>query len=995
MARATPRVEDGILRLAEGDETRSVPVGAPGWFAWLAGATTFAYAGPDGGFTARQETVGQGRGGRYWKAYRRSGGRLHRAYLGRSEDLTLARLESAAAELAGRAGGDPVAPPTNLPAALTSFVGRERELAELAALLPTTRLLTLAGAGGVGKTRLALELARTAPSGFPDGVWLADLAPLADPLLVPQAVTTTLGIQEQAGRPLTQRLAAWLASKTALLVLDNCEHLLDACAALAEALLSACPGLSLLATSREPLGIAGETVWRVPSLALPDAGDRASVEALTRAEAVRLFADRARASRPGFAVTAQNAAAVAELCRRVDGIPLALELAAARLRTLPVEEVAARLDDRFRLLTGGSRTALPRHRTLRATIDWSHELLTEPERVLFRRLSVFAGGCTLEAAEAVCNGDGIEDGAVVDLVARLADKSLAQMEDRDGAARCRLLETVRQYAAEKLAEAGEAEATRARHAAWCAALAERAEPALVGPEQAAWLDRLAAERDNLRAALAWSLERDPAAGLGLAASMWAFWRMRGSHFEGCGWLERLLARAPARTATRVKSLLAVAFLARMQGDRASARAWADEALALGRTLGDPAPIMRALTELGTIDLHGGDYQSARAWLEEALPLWRSAGDQHDLAEGLRRLGMLEGAVGGYARARALLGESLALHRAAGELEHVSRSLRELAWVTLCQGEPGQARALAAEALAIAGQVRMPVSMAIAQERLGQVACWEGDLDEAAGLFEASLAGARAVNYLERIGWALVGLGQTALRQGDAAGARPWLEEALAVCCAKADRQGIGAALHELGLTAWRAGDAADATGRLGESLALRRELGERLGIAEGLEGLAAVEAETGQAERAARWLGAADGLREAIGAPLPPVERPEHEATLAAVRATLGEPAFAAAWSAGQAMTVERAVAEALGEADGAPPPAPAAPASPPAPGGLTGREVEVLRLLAAGRSNRQIAAALSVSVRTIERHVGNLYLKIDAHNRADATAFAFRHGLL
>jgi predicted ATPase len=411
----------------------------------------------------------------------------------------LRTVESVEAEPAPRT---PERPPHNLPSELSSFVGREKELAEVKRLLENTRLLTLTGSGGCGKTRLALAAASELVEGFEDGVWLVELASLADPSLVPQSVAYALGVREQPGRTPTEALSDYLGSRKVLLLLDNCEHLVEACAELAEALLHSCAELRVLATSREALGITGEVAWLVPSLSLPDLRRLPDIESLPRYESARLFVERAAAVKPTFTLTEQNAAAVAQVCYRLDGIPLAIELAAARAKVLPVEQIADRLDDSIGLLAAGSRTAMPRHRTLHATMDWSHELLPDEERALFRRLSVFAGGFTLEAAESVCTGGGLERGEVLDLLSHLVDKSLVIMREEGGEGRYRLLETVRQYGREKLSASSEAEQASERHAGYYLALAEEAEPELKGAGQVAWVERLEQERDNLRAAMA-------------------------------------------------------------------------------------------------------------------------------------------------------------------------------------------------------------------------------------------------------------------------------------------------------------------------------------------------------------------------------------------------------------------------------------------------------------------------------------------------------------
>jgi predicted ATPase len=539
-------------------------------------------------------------------------------------------------ELARTAHGDspstglvPAVPRHNLPAPLNRFVGRDHEITDVQRALASTRLLTLTGAGGVGKTRLAIEVAPQVRADYPDGVWLVELAPLADPALVPNAVAAALGVT-LSGERAREVLAESLRGKHLLLVLDNCEHLIEACAALAEALLRACPALHILATSREALNIPGEGMWRVPPMAA--------------AESARLFADRARSAAPDFALTARTAPLVERICARLDGIPLAIELAAARVRALPVEQIAARLDDRFRLLTGGTRTALPRQQTLRGSIDWSYDLLSEPERALLRRLAAFAGGWTLEAAEAVCAGGGVEAGDVLDLLTRLVDKSLvaAQTDEGGEVTRYGLHETIRQYAAEKLAERGEADAARRRHARYYLGFVrENAPPVLrrtgepvqypFGAGTTPWLRRLEGERDNLRAALAWGLREatDPGdvdAGVQLALWLSELWRVRGSRSEAGAWLERALGHTDpaARTRTRAQLLNALADSVLHAGDVARADALTREALAIYRERGDRYGTMITLSQG---HLSQGGPAEAQAVLAEWLAL------AHDLSQG--------------------------------------------------------------------------------------------------------------------------------------------------------------------------------------------------------------------------------------------------------------------------------------------------------------------------------------------------------------------------
>jgi len=616
---------------------------------------------------------------------------------------------------------EPQPTPTNLPAALTSFVGRGRELAALGhALAPGPvgcRLLTLTGLGGCGKTRLVLRVAADSQAHYPDGVWLIELAALADPALVAGAVAAVLGVREAPDEPVLTTLADALQPRRLLLVLDNCEHLVAACAEVATTLLRACPHLQILATSREALGMAGEVVWRVPSLALPPITDalRAAATAATTAtamatattavapmdatagsggpegilrldrlerfEAVQLFLERARAARPDFALSAHNAFAVVDVCRRLDGLPLAIELAAARLGALSVQEVAARLDDCFGLLKTGNRAALPRHQTLRGVLDWSYTLLSLPEQALLRRLAVFAGGWTLAAAETVCAGGVVRADEVLDLLASLEAKSLVVLADSpaggstaitaigDGKSRYGFLETVRQYALARLEEGGAAEETRLRFARHYLALAETAEPELVKRDQVAWLARLDAEHDNMRAALArvGATVDTPAAasasasasmewaalGLRLVAALWWYWFVRDYLSEGRRWLEGTLAldvyrghdaetgdAADRTRTTRAKALRGAAILASQQGDYGRAGTLLGEAIALSKAAGDRKGVAGALNSLGRITQMQGDYAHAAPLYEESLAMQRALGNGQGIAGTLNNLGLV-------------------------------------------------------------------------------------------------------------------------------------------------------------------------------------------------------------------------------------------------------------------------------------------------------------------------------------------------------------------
>ena len=594
------------------------------------------------------------------------------------------------------------ATPNNLPQQVTSFIGRERELAEVKGLLDRTRLLTLVGAGGIGKTRLSLQAAADAMDEFPDGVWFVELAPLTDAQRLPQAVATVLGVKEEAGRPVIEALLKHLKDRQLLLVLDNCEHIVQACAELASQVLQAAPKLKVLASSRERLRTAGEQIYAVPTLSLPDADRALTAESLKQFEAARLFIERAVAVQPSFEATDRNAHDISDICLRLDGIPFALELAAARVRALPVDALAARLGDRFRLLGGGDRAALPRQQTLRAMIDWSYDLLTEAERTVLRRLALFAGGWTLEAAEAVAAGDDVNESDVLDLMSHLVEKSLVVMEPAGG--RYRLLDTVRQYAQERLEESGEGDTGRDRHLAFYLAFAARARPQLVGAEQGEWLARLDQERENLLSAHVWCSDaRDGVeSGLKLASSLRRYWMIRGLLGLGHRVTIEALARSPAheRSQTRCQALFDAGQLSGWMGRYQEAQAYLEESLAVARAIGDKQMVARALQPLG-MALHGqGDLATARAHFEEGLVLARELKNKRELAAALNALAQLNRAEGELEAAEPLYQDALALAREMGDPESVAIALLNLAMVSVSRGSGDQAREMLLEVCAI-------------------------------------------------------------------------------------------------------------------------------------------------------------------------------------------------------------------------------------------------------------------------------------------------------
>jgi predicted ATPase/class 3 adenylate cyclase len=649
--------------------------------------------------------------------------------------------------------------PNNLPLELTSFVGRAAEVAAVSTLLVETRMLTLVGTGGVGKTRLALRVAAEALSEFADGVWLVELASLSDPALVPQAVTAAMNRREDPDRTPLASLVAAVAQRRLLLLLDNCEHLIDACAGLTEALLRACPHLRILATSREALSSGGEVAWRVPSLSLPDP-DRGDPVEMTACDAVRLFVERARVARPGFEVTAANRAAVAQVCRRLDGIPLALELAAARLRGLSLEELAARLDERFRLLTGGRRTALPRQQTLQATVEWSYGLLEERERLLFDRLSVFAGSFSLASVEAVCAGGDISEPEVLELLLLLVDKSLVVAQDGGvGTTRYRLLETLSQYGRERLAERADAAAVRERHAEYFASLDEVSVERFWGPEQRATLERLHAESQDLLAALDWFLEGGaPAQALRLLVPLeiaGIFARTTG----GRALVTRLLS-APALQAPgpeRAQALRWAGTWLCFSGD-AGGFDLLEEALALARRC-DALPVLgETLYWLGECRFDPwGDPEGARPLLEEALALIRSLDNRAYTILCLLLLGQVVVALGDQERAEALAREALALSRAAGDAHGEAYAHEVLGEVAAARGEEADAERLWTGCLATYRAMGHSGAIATVAGDLGRLALRRGRPAEARGHFVAALEALRG----PETGWLVWGLSELA------------------------------------------------------------------------------------------------------------------------------------------------------------------------------------------------------------------------------------------
>ena len=777
---------------------------------------------------------------------------------------------------------NPFPRPHNLPSQLTSFIGREKEIETVKQLIASHgggRLLTLTGAGGSGKTRLALQVAYATLDDFPDGVWFIDFAPLTDPALVPQSLFTTLGLREQADTSTLAIVSNFLQPKRAWLLLDNCEHLIQACAQLVETLLRACPTLHILVTSREALNTTGEMLFLVPTLTTPNPV-QANRTTLPEYEAVRLFVERAQAALPGFRLTNDNMLAVAQICHQLDGIPLALELAAARVKALRVEQIAARLatHEQFRLLTTGNRTALPRHQTLHALIDWSYNLLVELERVLLRRLAVFAGGWTLEAAEAVCVGDGVEADSILDLMTQLVNKSLILAERAPGQeARYRMLETIRQYASERLLEAGEHEQVRSRHLDFFLRWAERVEPEVRGPQQLKWLDLLEADNDNLRVALEWSLAQAEygEASLQLTGALLMFWSRRGHMREGRAWLSRALVSqtAPRAGTARAKALYVAGTLAHWQGSN-TAKALLEESAGLWQALGSAGKngLAYALATLSEAMQQGGDRITARSLASEAVRLFREQDDRWGLAYALSNLGLAIRDQEDFALARSVLNESVAIWRDLGDL-----------W-----------------------------GLKLATHFLGFVAMRQGDYEVAQSHFADCLAIARKLGDQEAVAIALYGLGRATINMDDRVQAKTYFAESYSLFGESDNKSWQADCLYCLGLLAQFEGDHEQAKIFHEQVLALAHEVGPAWLRADALMGLAGVAAANGLATRAARLLGAADAQLEACASYWDAAESRIVELAMARVAAQLGEAAFAVARAEGWAMTFEQAADYAL-----------------------------------------------------------------------------------
>lgn len=932
--------------------------------------------------------------------------------LSRSEHVFELRRAEQTAQFAPLRSLDVLA--NNLPAQLTSFVGRSGELAEVKNLLAAGRLVTLTGSGGCGKTRLAVQAAAAMADGWPDGVWWVDLGPVGDPDLVAEMVASAIRvIVEPVGGPL-RALQLQLRDRRLLLCLDNCEHLLDASAGLADTLLRACPDVTILATSREPLGVAGETVWRVPSLA--------------EVEAMRLFGDRAASAQPGFTVDTTNEAAVRTVCRRLDGIPLAVELAAAWVRALAPEQIAGGLDDRFRLLAGGPRGVTARQQTLSASVDWSHDLLDEPDQAVFRRLGAFTGGFTLDAARAVCAGEPADADDMLAALGRLVDKSLVLTQSANGDTRYRLLDTLRQYASDRLRAAGETATVRDRHLDYFLAFAEAAEPELERADQDRWLDILETEHDNLRTALDWGLSAPhPERGRRLAAALPRLWLLHGRQAnEGIGWLQRAIDRAPDDGSTlQARLLVGVALVAAPAGRFALILDCASRGIEIAAANGDERNRGRGLAIAayvkGNIDfavtkemcaeakqcaeVSGDEFTADLADLLEGLA-WVHL-DQHDEAaplfaavlarcrhRGDRMLGAY--ALAGQVYGALFAGETEHAHRLAIEAVELARPLGDyftlgqatanLAWVLGVMGDIDGGRGLMETVVRSIEGAGPGVDVPMMAVTSGKLRLWAGDLADAIEWFE------RGVRYAEPMvdnlvaSRSLPGLASALRRDGRTDEARQQADRSIELA-RKLGMAYVQAEALDQSAFLVAAKDAGRAEDLHHDALAVRVEHGLRLYYVDSLDALARLAVRAESFAEAARLLAASDAGRERMLYPRPPIDVADHEATVAEIRAALGDD-FDAAWAEGTELSLDDAVAYAR-RARGA--------RGRPSIGwdSLTPTELNVVNLVVEGLSNPEIATRLFVSRATVKTHLSHIFAKLDVANRTELATRASTHSRL
>ena len=927
-----------------------------------------------------------------------------------------------------------------LPVQMNMTIGRAGEIASLAALLrrEDVRLLTLTGPGGVGKTRLALEVAREVGAEFQDGVCFVSLAALREPELVLPTIAQALGIEEVAHHPLPEMLRAFVREKALLLALDNFEHVLAAGPLLAD-LLALAPRLKMLATSREALHLYGEHEFEVLPLPLPDLAVQGKDElSSTDSAAVMLFVERAQAVRPAFALTAENARAVAEICVQLDGLPLALELAAARIKLLTPQAILARLQSRLSFLTGGARNLPARQQTLRKTLDWSYDLLSEGEQRFFRQPGVLVGNWTLEAAAAIGATDVPDEDATLELLTSLVDKSLVRVVEgaASGETRFTLLETIREYALDSLEKHGELAEARRRHAQFYLRLAEEVAPELYGAGQRAALARLDRETGNLWAAMRWVIAAgEVELALRLASALSGFLQVRGSLSEGHNWLEEALALSEESPllALRAKVLYASGVMAHMRNDLALTRVRHEESRKLAAQVGERRTQAIACGALAMLELYLGNGEAAHSFAEAgsvvlkesddrrargtlhsihgqiesrlcnfdqartrfhiSLMLLREVGDLNGQASVQVHLGNIMRLQGKLKTAHFLYTRALTLFQEGGDRWSQSICLTGIGDILRLQGNYEAARARFEECLALTAMLGNRQIQAVALTGLGQIAIYENDMRQAARSLKESLRLVREIGHMPGITQLLLGLGDLERYQGNYDAATAYYEQCLTLTREINDRVSMSGALFGLGDIAREREDAGQACILLKQSLQLASEVGDRLGLLSTLETFAWLCRQIGLPERAAQFLGTVEGLRDWMQIPLPPTFFARHEHEVALLRGTLGEHAFNESWAYGRTMTLKLALSMVARISV----PTRDAPAKqhPSYPAGLTAREVDVLRLVAQGLPDARIAEQLVLSPRTVNTHLRSIYAKIGVSSRSAATRFAFENGLV
>lgn len=902
-----------------------------------------------------------------------------------------------------------------LPLGLPELIGRARELAEVTELFETSRVVTLTGPAGIGKTRLALEVAHRLRDRYPAGAWLVDLAPVVDPDLVPAAAAAAIGLDPEPGRDPLDALCAHLRRRKGLVVLDNCEHVLDAGAALVQRLWDDCPRVAVLVTSQEALGLEPELTSAVTALSLPAPRPNPTIASALESDAIRLFCTRAVASHAGFRLTDEVVPSVAEICHRLDGIPLAIELAAARVAVLGPMEIAERIETRFELLTKGDSTAPARHQTLRAALDWSYELLTDEEALLLRRLSVFAGSAGLEAVEEICSGRGVRRDDVIDLLSSLVAKSLVLADTSRCRARYHLLETIRAYGRGRLQESGEGEDVHARLTAWCISMVERSWQHASAGDPRSWLTMVETDHDNVRAAMEWAMRNEPRFGLRLAAGMTPFWRARGYFREGRRWLERMLGsqNADAPAALRARALWGFGMFSTLQGDVGPARVAVEESLALAREARLGRAEVQALNLLGFISIFSQNAVAAKPLLEKSVAMARASGDMDSVAATLALAGRVHLFLGEVDQARTVFEECLALSD-----DYPAGALIGLGWVALAAGEDGKSRQLFEQTLPLLREADERFDIALVLSFLGDLAWARGDFAEARTMLEegrelalamgapyplvrclyrlASVAAAEgnlasalklvdeACDVAERahLPYAMVRAlhvrGDLDRAAGDTSGAGETYTEALSVARSNSDRDGEAGSLHRLAELARKRGADHDAVSLLHEALTVQANVGDAR-IASFLETMAGMGGGQGRPAHAARLFGAADALRQEVGNLRRPDEIAGYQTDVDGLRSAMGKTEFAEAWAEGAALSRDEVVSMAMRGRGSRDPDRPTCGWA-----SLTRTEVRIVDLVAEALTNKEIGEQLFVSDRTVQGHLARIFRKLDISSRRE-----------